>query len=90
METQINKNKDGFTYEMHIMTMVDLVTGWFEQQQLYGTPTAYRCQEILDNVWLTRYPRPREIDFNNGGELKDQPWPALNYHYQFVKKLTTG
>ena len=64
------KNKNGFTYEIHIMTMVDPVTGWFEQQQLYGTPTAYRCQEILDNVWLARYPRPREIGFDNGGEFK--------------------
>ena len=34
METQINKNKNGFTYEIHITTMVDPVTGWFEQQQL--------------------------------------------------------
>ena len=64
------KNKNGFTYEIHIMTMVDPVTGWFERQQLYGTPTAYCCQEILDNVWLARYPRPREISFDNGGEFK--------------------
>ena len=27
------KNKNGFVYEIHIMTMVDLVTGWFEQYQ---------------------------------------------------------
>ena len=52
------------------MTMVDPVTGWFEQAQLYGTPTAYRCQQIFDNTWLARYPRPREIGFDNGGEFK--------------------
>ena len=35
------------------MTMVDPVTGWFEQWQLYGrTPTAFCHQEILDKVWL--------------------------------------
>jgi hypothetical protein len=28
-------------YEIHVMTMVDPVTGWLEQQQLYGSPTAY-------------------------------------------------
>ena len=39
-------NSNGFTYEIHVMTMVDPVTGWFEQQQLYGPPTAYRCQQI--------------------------------------------
>ena len=52
------------------MTMVDPVTGWFEQAQLYRTPTAYRCQQIFDNTWLARYPRPREIGFDNGGEFK--------------------
>ena len=52
------------------MTMVDPVTGWFEQAQLYGNPTAYRCQQIFDNTWLARYPRPREIGFDNGGEFK--------------------
>ena len=50
--------------------MIDPTTGWFEQQQLYGKPTAYRCQAILDNVWLSRYPRPVEIGFNNGSEFK--------------------
>ena len=54
------------------MTMANPVTGWFEQQQLYGSPTAYRCQAILDSVWLARYPRPGEIGFDNGGEFKSE------------------
>ena len=64
------KNVNGFDYELRVMTMVDPVTGWFESTQLYGPPTAYRCQEILDNVWLARYPRPKEIGFDNGSEFK--------------------
>ena len=32
--------------------------------------TAYKCQEILDNVQLLRYPRPAEIGFDNGSEFK--------------------
>ena len=63
-------NKNGWEYEIHVMTMIDPVTGWFEQQQLYGSPTAYRCQQIFDSVWLSRYPRPKEIGFDNGGEFK--------------------
>ena len=50
--------------------MVDSVTGWFEQALLYGSPTAYRYQQIFDNTWLARYPRPKEIGLDNGGELK--------------------
>ena len=64
------KNVNGYTYEIHVMTMVDPVTGWFECCQLYGPPTAYRCQQILDTVWLSRYPRPREIGSDNGSEFK--------------------
>ena len=54
-------NVNGYTYEIHIMTMVDSVTGWFEQHQLYDESNASICQQILDSVWLSRYPRPKEI-----------------------------
>ena len=63
-------NTNGYTYELHVMTMVDPVTGWFEQRQLYGPPNAYLCQQILDSIWLSRYPRPKEIGFDNGSEFK--------------------
>ena len=65
-----NNNKNGWNYQIHVITMVNPVTGWFEQAQLYGSPTAYHCQQIFDNTWLARYPRPREIGFDNGGEFK--------------------
>ena len=58
-----------YTYQVHVMTMVDPVTGWFELAPLYGAPTAFRAQQLLDNTWLARYPRPREIGFDNGGEF---------------------
>jgi len=65
-------NKNGTRFELHLMAMVDPVTGWFEMGHLYGTPTAQRCQEILDNTWLARYPRPKGIGFGNGGEFKGE------------------
>ena len=52
------------------MTMVDPVTGWFEACQLYGMPTSFRCQQILDTVWISRYPRPKEIGMDNGSKFK--------------------
>ncbi len=64
------QNKNGWDYAIHVMTMVDPVTGWFELQQLYSEPTAFRCQQILDTEWLSRYPRPRELGCDNGGEFK--------------------
>ena len=64
------KNKKSWKYKIHVMTMVDPVTWWLEQTQLYGKPTASCCQRIFDTTWLARYPRAREIWFDNGGELK--------------------
>ena len=48
-------NVSGITYELHVMTMVDQVTSWSEQQQLHGPPNAYVYRQILDSVWLSRY-----------------------------------
>ena len=50
--------------------MVDPVTGWFEQHQLYGDPNTFTCQKILDNLWLSRYSRLKKIGFDNGSEFK--------------------
>jgi hypothetical protein len=58
-----------YTYQVHVMTMVNPVTGWFELAPLYAAPTAFRAQQLLGNIWLARYPRPRDIGFDNGGEF---------------------
>ena len=63
-------NMNGYTYAIHIMTMVDPVTGWFEQRQFYDEPNAFTYQQILDSVWLSRYLRPKKIGFDNGSEFK--------------------
>ena len=64
------KNRNGYDYDLHIVTMVDPVVGWFEACQLYGPPTAYRYQQILNTVWLSCYLRPKEIGNDNGSEFK--------------------
>ena len=63
-------NVNGYTYKLHIMTMVDSVTGWFEQRQFYYPPNAFTSQQILDSVWLSRYPCSKEIGFDNGSKFK--------------------
>ena len=49
--------------------MVDPVTGWFVLYQLKGKPNAFVCMKRFDSTWLARYPHPREIGFDNGGEF---------------------
>ena len=67
-------NKNGYEHNIHIMTMIDPATGWFEHAQLCQgeSATAHRCQQILDTVWLARCPRPKEIGFDNGSEFKKE------------------
>ena len=49
--------------------MVDPVTGWFKLAQLRDKPNAFVAMKRFDSQWLARYPRPREIGFDNGGEF---------------------
>ena len=49
--------------------------GWLEHAQLHPgeAAAACRCQQMLGTVWLARCPRPKEIVFGNGSELKEEP-----------------
>ena len=62
-------NKNGKTYKIHVMTMIDSMTGWFELAQLRDKPNAFVVMKRFDSLWLACYSRPREIGFNNGGSL---------------------
>ena len=64
------KNKNGIDYKLHVLTMIDPVTGWFEVAALQDSPNANEIQRLFDSYWLARYPRPKEIGFDNGGEFK--------------------
>ena len=63
------QNKNGKNYHIYMMTMVDPVTGWFELSRLKGKPDVFVCMKHVDSTWLARYPRPRAIGFDNGGEF---------------------
>ena len=66
------------------MTMVDPATGWFEIAELpyievkqikennidYIDKTSARISQLFDKVWLSRYPRPTKVVFDNGSEFK--------------------
>ena len=65
------KNVNDFDYEIHIMTMVNPATRWPKFAQLYSL-LAYYCQNILDSIWLSSYPRPKEICMDNGNKFKKE------------------
>jgi len=79
-------------FHLTCMTMIDPVTGWFEivevpnfiiedikNKQFRETidKTSARISRLFDQVWLSRYPRPREVIFDNGSEFKKDFIPLL-------------
>ena len=69
LDPKIISNKNGKDYKIHVIAMVDPVTGWFELYQLKGKSNALMCMKRFTSTWLARYPHPREIEFDNKGEF---------------------
>ena len=45
--------------------MIDHVTGWFEIVQ-YDNKGAITIADLVETMWLSRYPRPIEITYDQG------------------------
>ena len=60
------------------MIFLDLATGWFEICELpQSNPNSATASNIFNNVWLSRYPRPRKVIYDNGNEFKKDFLPLL-------------
>jgi transposase InsO family protein len=56
-------------HELLVLTMIDPATGWFEVAPMKNA-TSETAMTVMDDVWFSRYPRPKEIGFDNGSEYK--------------------
>ena len=45
--------------------MINLVTGWFEIEQ-YDTKRVISIANLVGTTWMSRYPRPIEIMYDQG------------------------
>jgi len=59
------------THTLRALTMIDPVTNWFEVTAIQDK-IASTVMEAFNNTWLTRYPRPQYIGYDNGSEFKAQ------------------
>ena len=48
--------------------MIDPVTGWFEVVQ-YDVNVAITIANLVETTWMSRYPRPIEITYDQGKEF---------------------
>jgi Integrase zinc binding domain len=54
---------------LRCLSIIDPATYWFEIIPIRN-PTAADVMEAFTNEWLSRYPRPQYIGFDNGSEFK--------------------
>jgi len=54
--------------ELKCVTMIDPATGWFEIKQ-YDDKKSITVANIVEQEWLTRYPRPSLITLDRGSEF---------------------
>jgi hypothetical protein len=73
--------------ELLALTMIDPSTGWFEVKDVKDK-SASESMKTFDDVWLSRYPRPEYIGFDNGGEYKNVFEELVN-NYAIKKKNST-
>jgi hypothetical protein len=69
------------------LTMIEPSTGWFEVKYVKDK-SAKESMNTFDDVWLSRYPRPAYIGFDNGGEYKNVFEELVN-NYCIKKKNST-
>jgi hypothetical protein len=67
--------------------MIDPSTGWFEVKDVKDK-SAKESMNNFDDLWLSRYPRPEYIGFDNGGECKNVFEELVN-NYGIKKKNST-
>ena len=61
---------------LNAMIVVDSAIWWFEIAKITDK-TSSRISQINNNTWLSRYPRPRKIIFDNGNEFKKDYFPLI-------------
>jgi hypothetical protein len=66
------------------VTFMDPATGWFELKQT-KTKQADEVANLVEQTWLSRYPWPEFITFDNGPEFKAEFGDLLRKEYPNIK-----
>jgi RNase H-like domain found in reverse transcriptase/Reverse transcriptase (RNA-dependent DNA polymerase)/Integrase zinc binding domain len=85
----ITRKKPKKPFLLWAMTMIDPATGWFEMRQIQ-TKSADRIANLLEEVWLSRYPWPTQIVFDRGSEFKAEVYKMITEAYGIKARMTTA
>ena len=91
-QNQPNGTIEEKEFSLTCMTMIDPVTGWFEIVEVPNyviddlekktttesvDKSSARISQLFNQTWLSRYPRPKKVIFDNGSEFKKNFVPLL-------------
>lgn len=79
----------GKVHQLLALTMIDPATSWFEIAEI-PNKTAETVALTLDRMWFCRYPRPREITYDQGGEFTGTEFQELLQSYGIKRKPATS
>jgi hypothetical protein len=68
--------------------MINQATGWFDIAELKRGQTDYTA-DLLEKVWLTRYPWPTEIICDSGKEFMAEVIDIFKDAYGIIQKPIT-
>lgn len=66
------------------VTFIDPATGWFELKQT-KTKKADEVSNLIEQVWLSRYPWPEYITYDGGSEFKAEFGDLIRNEYPNIK-----
>ena len=81
------KDIDGIDREIKAVSFIDVATRWTELHE-YGSKTSENISLIFDQEWLNRYPRPRQVIYDNGTEFTTE-WNEMLDSYGIIAKPKT-
>ena len=79
------KGKDKKELVLWAITMIDPATGWFEMREIKNKK-AINVANIFEQAWLTRYPWPTEITYDQGNEFMGEFAEMIKHDYGIKKK----
>ena len=82
------KDKNGKVHILHCVTMIDPATGWFEMKDVKEKDAA-TVANLVEQVWLTRYPWPQEIIYDRGSEFMGLFATMVSEDYNIKKRPIT-
>ena len=75
--------------ELWFMIMIDPATGWFEIKQVPGTKKADVVANIIQQIWLNRYPWPQKVVLDRGTEFMAEFNKMIQDNHGIKKKPIT-